>query len=501
MLVANAVLWSIKSLAQQSNSPIPTVQLAITVHATQPYTPRSGAVDNSWPPDTLNNLSQGDLRFETNRPTPAISTTDPSKMSGADYDFATSNALVLLKHNSLTMDIAGSASTGASVKFKVFRDAADSSTVGTGNFTIIPAVGLTPARMKADKRGSFFLVGYVDSNSSGDFDVGEPSAVIPVIIVEADVVYENSFASDTAITYFNGLFGLDPASNLFCGGWPGGPGGPPRPGNPAITLNARVKLTGGGTTGRRGTDRVYAGWTQQIQYIPLFTTTYTDVLDGVTTKTTRQIAASNIAGRPITIDYPTFLPGVVPTLLALPLIDSGRSLAHTGADVGTGANSITPASSRMFVTKANPTVGKWIDVTAIDSPVAAVPGAHPDPINVSFKISEISANYQFRTYLTLWTSPAVQNPDPQTDEIPAGPTLPDNIAGERTYFDAYRYYWQVGGTATIDPLTGNEINLTKFSQITSQADFSPISPADATGRAHETRPPAFIRYMSVDATR
>lgn len=132
-----AVIIRIMAPAEHAyNGPAPgPIVFSVTVHATQPYTLRSPD-DNGWPVDTQNNLSHGDLRFEYTRATPPIAT-DNTKMTGVAADFGNGNALVLLKNNNLTMDIESTPESGA-VKFQVFRDVADSSAVGTGNFTLIP---------------------------------------------------------------------------------------------------------------------------------------------------------------------------------------------------------------------------------------------------------------------------------------------------------------------------------------------------------------------------
>jgi hypothetical protein len=354
--------------------------------------------------------------------------------------------------------------------------------VGTGNFTLVPANGQTPAKMTADKRGSFFLVGYVDSNpANGRYDAGETSAAIPVIIVEADLYSEDSQADNSG-----GRFStrVDNNNNYTDAGYIS----TVNAGAEALRLTAKLNLYGGGSDGKRGTDRVYAGWTQQVQGStnPL---TYGTYSNGSNSKTIPMIYAHNV---PVS-KY--FLPGnQAPNLIPLPLLDSGD---NNTLIVGSGGGSILVASPELKLANSQPSFGRRIEVKGFDTPQIFFKKDHPaQPL---YLLNQVAVDLKFRICLTLWTSPDIIQADENGIIVP-DPSDP-NLAGERTYFDAYTYDWHCGATynVTADGDQGPG-GIGAFCDFTSQHEFSPISPADGSQREHETRSPAAKSFLGFDAT-
>jgi len=452
----------------------------ITVPATQAYTGRTDSLDNSWEGSSDHGTQPGDLDFEMRRAAPDFS------IAGPEEDFNSPNALVLLKNNNVTMRITASSTTGAAVRFKVYRDRSDSSTVvGTGTFTLTAAPGGNTATMKADRRGSFYLLAYIDTSNNGDYNLGEPSAVIPIIIVQADVVWEDSSVSTAGFEYIPSP--AAPAawanSTMRCGKdlKEGGP--------PAIFFSARCRLTGGGGQAKRGTDRVYAGWSQQIQNSRW---TEADFADQITTKTEAIVfTSSDTGGLPLLYGQIPIFTTAAPALIDPPFLDSSNNPS------GDGANSICLGYSSYYRRETTGS-GQLVDIEAEDSVTMKYPKAHSAAAHAGLTLKSIRVNPRFRAYLALWTSQTTHQINETTDEVGAGQTQP-NLPGERTYFDAWRYEWSPTAVVGINSPNGSQINGTYTSAITDSREYSPISPADGPSKEHETRPPIPLDVWALDA--
>ena len=477
--------------------PPPTITLlCVTVPGTQAYTarPTSGTVDNvdnRWPTTSPHGTQRGDLDFQLMTSTPSDLT-----VAGPAVDFDPPSPLILLKNSNVLMNVTAQSSNGSAVKFKVHRDKADHATrVGTGTFTLTPAAGGNTATMKADKRGSFYLIGYIDSNSNGDYDAGEPSAALPIIIVEVYLQQETTQVSPNDVKYVSNA-GLGWSySRLQCGG-----GWQTPPTVNAIKLEARALFTGGGAYGKRGVDRVYGGWTQQVKNATVAQGTYTN---GTTIVTMPLKFVSNRTGQPKIAAWYTFMGGgTVPSVLVPPFLDSGRNAVARNGVVGTGSNTATLSTSKISSTASQPPTGKTVDLAAEDNPGIPFLAAHPSPAYPSYFLKELFVNIEFVTYLTFWTSTDAHTENPTTREIPAGPSTP-NLTGERTYYDSYKYEWHVGATIPIDIADGSQKStggIAPFCAITATHEYSPISAADGLLREHETRPPVALGPDSAPGT-
>lgn len=336
-------------------------------------------------------------------------------------------------------------------------------------------------------------MGYVDDNPiNGKYDAGEASAAIPIIIVEADLHLEDSQISASEASYYpkfddnehyiGGLYKSAHSTN-------------------ALRLRAQLNLYGGGAEGKRGTDRVFAGWTQQVEKEDSVPHPYGVYTLGTTSRSVALIFSDNLP------ESEYFLPDdgqapvedfeQVPALSALPLLDSGFIPGQGNPYiVGTGGGTILVAEHKLESLTNQPSFGRRIEVTGVDSPEVSFEKHHRhDPL---YLLSQIVVNFHFRSYLTLWTSPEAVPPDENgvIDTQPSDPNLP----GERTYFDAYWYTWRCGATFNIDP-NGIQLpgGITPFCEWKNQAEFSPIAPAHGPQRIHETRPPTGKAMIGFDA--
>jgi hypothetical protein len=533
---------------------LPSITITVTAPSTLAHTSRN----NDW-------SAPVNLSFESKVATPLLG----SNPSLPETYYGDSKALVLLKNNLINMNCAVTSTYAGNpaVRTRAVRDHRDHSSLGSGSFSYVEnaSPGFNGGTMTTDRKGSFFIQAWIDEpgagRASGRYDSGEPSSVLPVIIVDVDVVLEDSnldrlawryerhplAATATANVSANGAISsvsvTDGGEDYFSapvvviappigGGTaalataqidtathkvtsisinPGGGGSgyavsehvivtvqqpapclystirfgetddaPGQSPIPAFNLYAKCKLTGGGSDGRLGTDRVYGAWTQQVMTAEPVSTSYTNGMGGTRAAKSIYAEIENTTPRHPQTNSPMFLPGSNPVIIATPILD------FSDADAGSGGGTIGSPDNECKWFGSNPTIGKYVTVRATDSPRIPVPFLHPD--NAAFKLQQITVDVEFRTYLTFWTSTIARVVANPTDPIDTDPQ-PVNVAGERSYQDAHRYYWFLKANASIDSagyLVGDE----NFDgSITVNQNYSPLSAPDAPTRAHETRPP------------
>lgn len=219
---------------------LPEVEISIEVEV--PSTPAlTSRASNGWP-------TPANLKFDkTINPAPDLTAAFP------DAHFGPSNALVLIKNNAVTMPVTATSNSGNDVKLKVLRDSADVSAVGTGPFSLTPLNAENSATMRTDARGSFYLVGYVDRNDNNSIDATEPCGVLPVIIVDVNLVAE---VSSFDPSNFKAI--ADNTANQRCR-IETGKFDYVNKANAGAQFAAFVDMVGG-LDGKRGVDRVFGGW-------------------------------------------------------------------------------------------------------------------------------------------------------------------------------------------------------------------------------------------------
>ncbi len=329
----------------------------------------------------------------------------------SDATFAGPGALVLLQNGVGTTTLTVTVTpAGSDVAFEVRQDPADAA---SGPVPTVAKTGSNTATMAADGYGSFQVLAYVDSNGNGTRDDDESGALLPVVFVKAALSSNISAAHSGNITYTSDGTDARVSSGMFDLTNSGA--------TAAVYLGGKVDLIGGGADGRRGLDRVFGGWIQDIPVALGVTGTYAGG------HTESYIFATNFpAGK-------VFLPGdPAPVLAVPPLLDTGRSPASVGG--------ISAALSHSHVSsRTDLATGQEFLIEAVDSPGLGAPLDHPGfPGNA---LMSYQFNLDFRAYLSLWTN-ATAVEDPTGD------------AADTSYSEILEQPWTIRSTYTVDA-TGN----------------------------------------------
>ncbi len=473
------------------------------------------------------------------------------------------------------MNVNATSTLNDPVKMKVYRNPLDVPAVRlnrTTQFTLEPTPPETARPvvgsgiMTADSRGSFYIFGWIDDTTHGGtvndgiFQNGELACALPIIIVSADLVLEDSQTSDTDIKYVPnptarfavtvnqtgelgatihryeqgaGYSATDPPTviidppptngtqasaeahisgdaidNLIITDFGSGydPSNPPKVTisaptlpwvassvevgsrkyegghNPAIDLYAKVQLVGG-IAGLLGTDRVYVGWCNQVDWRFAQYANYTNDLN-TKTGVIRWVCA----------DGGPFPPaGPRPVITSVPLLDTGRNPRAVG-----GGTILLSRSTFVSVASPPSEIGRRIEVRAEDSPKVMHDRRHD--FDHTLIMNEMGVTIDFKTFLTLWTNPIVMAPSNLS---------PNQKAGERNYYDMQRYDWRINARYSVNTVTGVGTVMAATSDIFSfqgpsnnytTREFSPISHAGAALNNHETRNPAVQQMLKLDYT-
>jgi hypothetical protein len=282
------------------------------------------------------------------------------------------------------------------------------------------------ATVATDAVGSFRLRAFLDENGSGAFGGGEPYILMNLVLVDTQLVADNS-RSDVA--------GANLAANTDGAGGlvqPQGAFNINAPANDLFHANCTVDLIGGGGSGLRGTNQVFSGWLQNIP-TPL------DIVASYTGgHAVRIVFASNVPVAGVFLPaVPPAGPGPAPAIVATPLLDSGRPGA------GQGGNSATLGSSRIRSRIPTgslggpPTLGERLIVEAVDSPSGfSATGTHPGlPAAV---LTSFRFNLDFDANLVFWTNHA-RNPAATGD------------LADRLYVVRRRIHWRIRASWTVSP--------------------------------------------------
>ncbi len=232
--------------------------------------------------------------------------------------------------------------------------------------------------------GTFHVVAFLDDNGTMKFDPKidrAPFAVFNVVVVGLKVIAETSVAS-------NAGFGvLQDADSVAIQDFS----------QASVNLVANVSLIGGGKKGRRGLDRAFVFWGQNVTNTA-YPATYDDHGNPVGLPM-RFVANPHQASRLIAghVGEPLFVAGdPAPVALAMPIVDSGNKPGATGILPGTGLG-----LGRATNTIVDAKLGKAGSVGATDGPNRSLPKLHPTRAGAA--LQNFGWTIDFSAYLCICT--------------------------------------------------------------------------------------------------
>ncbi|MBK1826150.1 hypothetical protein JIN81_03905 [Haloferula rosea] len=469
-------LSNIEQVADLSHQQLPPntlphqVSIEVTVPSTLPNTVRPESV---WP------VLPSDLVFRNTFVAPSVLAT-----SFPDWHFSGGHALVLIKNNLQEIQISASCPSSDPVTLKVVRDPADVSAVGSGPLSLLPVGAQNTAEVTTDDRGSFYIVGWVDSDTNGEISNGESAFVCPLIVVDIDINAVEHHEGDPIFGEI-AASGFEPAYQYVRFGQN------EQDVDPGATTADLYEVAGigldafatfvGGKDGMRGTDRVMGGWSNNI-VVNQETGTYKK--NNEDDQFVNIGFASNVAsasGWDAVADVPMFNPAdPSPLLYEEPILDRFDLNAAIN-----GMNSVCLVTGSFQTTGTAP-LGRKVRIMAWDSPTSAWPDGHPN--HAGFDLKGYDSATAFSAFLTFWSSPeSFADIDGQSVSARGG-------AGERTYQTAYRVDWQTIGVYAV---LNSNASITGAIQAPTEEEFSPVK--SPPGVDHETRPPLSGTTIHYDA--
>jgi hypothetical protein len=229
------------------------------------------------------------------------------------------------------------------------------------------------------------VLAFIDSNGNGKRDDDEGGAVLPLILVKATLNANLSAGHSANVHYItNGTLAAVQTGtfNVASSGATAG-----------MYLGGKVDLVGGGADGRRGLDRVFGGWIQNI-------TLQNVVGSYANNHKTVYIFVSNPPANRLFLPPPPppAPPPPGPNVIPVPptsLLDTGRPNLASGGDTDT-------LTSNQLTSRTSLPVGQTILVEAVDSPGLSTPLDHPGfPGNA---LQNFSFGLGFTAYLSVWTN-------------------------------------------------------------------------------------------------
>jgi hypothetical protein len=344
--------------------------------------------------------------------------------------------------------------------------------------TLTAGAGSPPtATLLADAIGTFHIRPFIDCNGSGTYtglDASgtvidrEPFIIMNLVLVGISLHQDNSVAHSGNMVATASGGGVGVRSGSFNIANPAGEG---------IHMTALADLTGGGGDGRRGLDRVFAGWVNNESANEDIAGSFVDSTAAPPQNHRNfSVFASNRAsatgGSPAS---PNFLPGdPAPALVAPPLLDSGR----VGA--GAGGDSATLTSSRVR-SRTNLALGqRWL-VEAIDSPGDGEGATHPG--FAAARLVRFRFYLDFLASLCFWTN----------HQRASGAT---GNSADRLYAVLRHFTWRMRGEWTISPAGVLAVVTAPSIAISGATTSNP--PAAAATMPVEVRPPTGLNLLARD---
>jgi hypothetical protein len=382
------------------------VKIKVTIKSTPALTPRPG------------------------HPAPADHTFESTKLA-EDFDDAKNKPLVIMRNGQPDMELEVSTRPDAPVElpilWKAIRNPADHFSLGgmNGLPTITPKADKRKAVLAADNKGSFRIRPFIDTNGNGKYNPKEPSMPLNLVLADATVVADNSAGIAGNLTSALTASSFDVRNGAWHVTWPpclaaGGAG---------MTMELVADVTGGGADGRLGLDKVFGGLVNMLTDNAITLTYETPVaptpLDFIAKVWKKIFGGGNTPNHTIRNRYvlnlgdatgrygnqpPSppnlFQPGgTAPTLLAFPILDTGRNNGGTGGDTACMSTS-GPYPERGFAgfdpVPTDRPVGKRYTFRCIDSPGRGFLLQHPD--HATEYLSVVHYVQRFRANFCFWTN-------------------------------------------------------------------------------------------------
>jgi outer membrane protein OmpA-like peptidoglycan-associated protein len=397
------------------------------------------------------------------------------------------------------------APAGVPVSWTVQRDtrpAPDGDSPGVVALSPSPVPTLTPngvnplrATISTDAVGSFHIRPFVDCNGNGQFDAvasREPYMVMNLVLIQ--VGGAGSVNSSRAQP---GNIAITPATPTAATGVSVSTGSFAAPAPAGIHNDATIAVTGGGGDGRRGLDRLFAGWINNELAVATSPTVpsgedvvaeYRDTT-GATPVIHRRTSIWTSVGAG-TVFGPATAPG--PALVAGPVLDTTNF-----GNEGTGGNRAVGTEGAVGppvpIAKTPQATGERWRVQMWDSPGDSCPPNHGFfPGN----LHTYRFNLDFQSDLCFWTN-ITGVPGPTPGPITgAPPPRPD--AACCLYASVQTNIWQIRVAFTFNPATGASTP-NPGNTIAMQRDPNPLRLARPV-QVLEVRPPISLSLLATDAS-
>jgi hypothetical protein len=285
------------------------------------------------------------------------------------------------------------------------------------------------ATLKTNAAGSFHVRPYIDCNGDDKFNHNDDSGVRidrePFLIMNLQLIRVQGFSNLTTTNSAAGTNGTSKAAGrpvrISTGDFAG-------TGNDAITMKNIARVIGGGSDGKRGLDKLFSGWCNNMQ-------------NTATSPTGAGLDITHIyevAGAPVVRHTTACWFEVDGARIPAPILDAG-AYGPAGNTEGSGGNTATStnAPNDCPVTKTDDASGigqKW-EVSNVDSPGFGINATHPTI--PAAQLVEFRFNIDFRCDFIFWTN-ALRVSD--NTDAPAC----------RLYATVSTNYWTVRFKATYD---------------------------------------------------
>ena len=387
----------------------------------------------------------------------------------ADFDFestekaetmAVAKTLVLMRGDLQEIELAAEASPAdAPLGWDVKRASDDAAGLGAGVPTITKdGADAKKAKLKTNEKGSFYVRVFGDCKGSNTYTAGDPLVLLPVVLVEAKLVADNS-ATHTGqinVAIGGGSIGVRTGSfNINA------------PNTEAIHMNAQVDVVSGGADGRRHLDRVFAGWVNNERANENIRADYTGAHARFSIFASNRGSATGAGSTFLAADP-------APVLVAPPLLDSGRGGAGTGGDTATLTRS-------RIKSKTDQALGsRWV-VESVDSPGDSAPLVHPGFAGT--RLSKYHFELKFSAFLAFWTNKTAAS----------GAT---GDPADRVYAVVRHYNWDMRGEWNVDAANAITVATAMTVAISGASTSSPPKEADDVNC--EVRPPTGLSLLAND---
>jgi hypothetical protein len=450
---------------------------------------------NNWP---RNHRSHALRRGTTRDPDP----------TNYDLDATTNPPLVLLEDSALpdtpiSMSVRVEPS-GTPVSWEIVRDrrpAPDGDHADIVALSPNPVPTLTPDRsdplkatLLSDAVGSFHIRPYVDCNGSGQFDHTDPATgnridrephiIMNLVLVRVQGHRNRSRARPGNISITPAAPTAATGLGVRTGTFANGPGA-------GAHNDAWVTVIGGGNDGRRGLDRVFAGWINNGLAVGSSITRprgedavaeYQQTTAPGATMTRRRVSILTSTGA-----GSTFLPGGgAPTPVRMPVLDTTNF-----GNEGTGGNRAVGCEGAVGpptpIQKRNVAIGQRWRVQMWDSPGDSCPPQHdadPGP-GTTWPLTGYRFNLSFRSDLCFWTN----------SSRAAGAT---RHAACRLYVSVLTNHWDIRISHRFNPATGAGTPGRRTLRM--RRDPTPTRRGvPVKGSGLEVRAPIYLNLLATDA--